>query len=115
MGVIGTIPSHVPPEVLHDPEQVGWRKSAVVVFTEATCATCAAALAGARAAAGLNRAVVEVEYGAYRDLHAQLGIDAVPTTVVVQPSGTVTAGFIGRVGAEDLAQALADADGSPSA
>ncbi len=114
-GAAGTIPAHVPPEVFADPDQVGRHGCAVVVFTEATCHTCAAALQLARSVAGLNRAVVEIEYGANRELHAQLGIDAVPTTVVVQRSGAVTAGFVGRADADELASALTYADAQSDA
>lgn len=107
---VGAIPAHVPQAAFAQSQQAVRSTCAVVVFTEATCQSCAAALQLARAVAGERRTVVEIEYGARRDLHAQLGIDAVPTTVVVLPDGAVTAGFVGRVPAEALAAALADAD-----
>jgi thioredoxin-like negative regulator of GroEL len=74
----------------------------VVVFTSATCHTCADMAAKAKVLASRNVAVVEVEFNAERDLHARYRIDAVPTTVIVDGSGVVRSSFLGRVSATDL-------------
>ena len=51
----------------------------------------------------------ELEYGAQRAVHDRYGIDAVPTTLVVDTSGVVVASFIGPVTATDLWAAVAEA------
>jgi thioredoxin-related protein len=74
----------------------------VVVFTSATCHTCAEMATKAKVLASPNVAVVEVEYTAQRDLHQRYRIDAVPTTVLADAQGVVRASFLGRVSATDL-------------
>ena len=74
----------------------------LVVFTSATCHTCADMATKAKVLAGPQVAVVEVEYAAQRDLHQRYRIDAVPTTVFADAAGVVRASFLGRVSATDL-------------
>jgi hypothetical protein len=81
----------------------------LVVFTSATCHTCADVANKARVAASAAVRVVEVEYGAERDLHRRYGIDAVPTTVLADRTGVVRASFMGPVSAADLWAAIAEA------
>ncbi len=81
----------------------------VVVFTSATCHTCAEMTTKAAVLASPHVAVVEVEYNAQRSLHQRYRIDAVPTTVVADAQGVVRASFLGRASATDLWAAVADA------
>lgn len=80
----------------------------VVVFTSATCDACADMLAKARVVESREVAVVDVEYTAARDLHSRYAIEAVPSIVVAGPDGTVRAGFLGPVKAQDLWAAVAE-------
>lgn len=99
---------HVPDQLdladfrpLASPESAGadW---VLVVFTSATCHTCADMIVKARALESRQVAVVEAEYTAHRALHERYGIDAVPTTVLADREGVVRASFLGRVSATDL-------------
>ena len=89
---------------------------AIVVFSEQTCRTCASALGVVRGPAGAGLPVAEVPFGTRRDIHRELAIDTVPTTVVVCADGNVVDGWIGRVDLAELALALALAEalGRPS-
>ena len=87
---------------------------AIVVFSEQTCRTCATALGVVRGPAGAGLPVAEVPFGTSRDVHRELSIDTVPTTVVVGADGNVVDGWIGRVDLAALALALAEALVSPS-
>ncbi len=80
---------------------------AIVVFTEETCRTCAAAIAAVRGPAGKGLPVTEVPFVAERELHRRHGIDTVPTTVVADFDGQVVDGWIGQVDVSGLAAALA--------
>ena len=80
---------------------------AVVVFTEETCRTCAAALAVVKGPAGAGLPVAEVPFGAERELHRRHRIDTVPTTVVTDADGQVIDGWVGSVDLSELAAALA--------
>ncbi len=81
----------------------------MVVFTSATCATCAATWEVARQLASSAVATQEVE--AIRDaaLHDRYGIDAVPTTIVCDAEGGVVRSFLGPVSATHLWAAVAEA------
>jgi len=79
----------------------------VVVFSSATCAVCQQVSSKARVLAGPQVAVVEVEYGAYRALHARYRIDSVPLTVIADVDGVVREHFLGPVSATDLWAAVA--------
>ena len=79
---------------------------AIVVFTEETCRTCAAALAVVRGPAGAGLPVAEVTFGDDRELHRRHGIDTVPTTVVTDIRGQVVDGWVGSVDLSGLAAAL---------
>jgi hypothetical protein len=81
----------------------------VVVFTSATCTTCAATWEVARQMASSVVATQEVE--AIRDaaLHDRYGITAVPTTIVCDAEGGVVRSFLGPVSATHLWAAVAEA------
>lgn len=81
----------------------------VAVFSSATCDVCAQVLAKAEVLECGDVGVVEVEYGADRDLHERYSIDAVPTTVVADAHGVVVASFLGPMTATDLWAAVAEA------
>lgn len=80
----------------------------VVVFTAATCSTCAGVWSKARLLASDEVAVQEVEAKADRALHARYRIDAVPAVVVADATGDVRASFLGPVTATDLWATLAE-------
>ena len=82
---------------------------AVVVFSSASCHTCADVVAKARVLESPGVSVVDVEFGAERALHRKYAIDAVPIVAVVDPDGVVHRGFAGPVTATDLWAAVADA------
>ena len=83
----------------------------VVVFSSATCETCADVARKADVLRSADVGVVEVEYATARDLHRKYDIQAVPIVVIADSEGVVQAGFAGPVTAEDLWGALADVRG----
>ncbi|MGE3620129.1 MAG: hypothetical protein AB7L84_06670 [Acidimicrobiia bacterium] len=80
----------------------------VVVFSSATCDSCAGVWDRARHLESDAVATQEVEVVADRELHRRYGIEAVPTTVVVDARGVVRASFLGPVTATDLWAAVAE-------
>jgi thioredoxin-related protein len=83
----------------------------LVAFTSATCHTCSDMVAKALVLASPSVGVVEVEFGADRDLHRRYAIDAVPTLVLADRDGVVRRSFVGSVTATDLWAAVAEARG----
>jgi hypothetical protein len=81
----------------------------VLVFTSATCGTCAATWEVARQLESPAVATQEVEVGAEPALHERYGIDAVPTTIVCDAAGGVVRSFLGPVSATHLWAAVAEA------
>ncbi|MCX7619696.1 MAG: thioredoxin family protein [Acidimicrobiales bacterium] len=79
----------------------------VVVFTSATCETCAAVAAAASRLSGPGVAVQEVEVGVASALHERYGIDAVPTLVMADADGVVRASHVGPLDDVDLGEVLA--------
>jgi Glutaredoxin len=84
----------------------------VAVFTSTTCGSCADVVTAARSLAGVDVAVVEVEYQAQRPLHERYGVEAVPLLVIADAEGAVRASMFGPVGAAELAKAFAAASAS---
>ena len=80
----------------------------VIVFSSATCQTCADVVAKAKVLECEEVAVVEVEFSANRELHKRYEIDAVPGVIVVDDRGVVRASFSGPVTATDLWAAVAE-------
>jgi hypothetical protein len=74
----------------------------VVVFTSATCTTCAGVLAKAKPLENDEVAVQEVEAVARKDLHQRYAIDAVPTLVVADAAGVVRGSLVGPASAEEI-------------
>ena len=81
----------------------------VVVFTSATCNTCAATWEVARQLESPAVATQEVEAKRDAALHDRYGIDAVPTTIVCDDAGGVVSSFLGPVSATHLWAAVAEA------
>jgi hypothetical protein len=79
----------------------------LVVFTSASCHSCADVARKAKAAASRSVSVVDVEHGASPELHRRYRIDAVPTTVIADADGVVRRSFLGPVSATDLWVAVA--------
>jgi hypothetical protein len=81
----------------------------VAVFSSANCDVCASVVAKTKALASAHVAVQEIEYSADKPLHERYGIDAVPTTLIVDCDGVVRRNFVGPVTATDLWAAVAEA------
>ena len=81
----------------------------VVVFSSATCETCAAVVEKARVMESDEVAVHDVEVKAEPDLHERYRIEAVPTVVLADAEGVVKASFVGPPTATDLWAAVAEA------
>lgn len=99
---------HVPAQ-LHRPDferpDAEWL---VVVFTSATCSSCAGMWEKARQLESDAVAVQEVEVSARKDLHDRYAIDGVPITLVADVEGVVRATFLGPATATDVWAALAE-------
>ena len=80
----------------------------VVIFSSATCHTCADVVSKATVLATATVAVANIEYPHRKDLHDRYGIDAVPTVIIVDESGVVKGSFIGPVTATDLWAGVAE-------
>jgi len=83
----------------------------VAVFTSATCNTCAGVLERARHLESEDVAVQELEVTSAKAIHDRYRIDAVPTLVIADMSGTVQQAFLGPVTAAELWSALAELRG----
>lgn len=81
----------------------------VVVFTSATCSTCADVWAKAEVLASDEVAVQEVEAVRDRALHQRYQVGAVPIVVIADRRGVVVDSFLGPVSATHLWAALAEA------
>jgi hypothetical protein len=81
----------------------------VAVFSSATCDSCAGVWERARHLESSAVAVEEVELVERKALHERYGIEAVPTTLVVDGAGVVQRSFLGPVTATDLWAAVAEA------
>jgi hypothetical protein len=74
----------------------------VVVFTSATCDTCAGVLAKARPLESPEVAVEEVEAVTRKDLHQRYAVDAVPMLLVADAEGVVRGSLVGPASAEEI-------------
>lgn len=81
----------------------------VVLFSSATCDSCAAMRTRLVPLESDEVAVEEVEHPARRELHRRYRVEAVPTTLVADADGLVRAAFVGEVPAADLVAAVAEA------
>jgi hypothetical protein len=83
----------------------------VVVFSSATCSTCADVVSKAQVLASPAVAVREIEWSAERALHRRYAIDSVPITVLADREGIVRESFLGPVSASELWTRVAAARG----
>ena len=81
----------------------------VVVFTSTTCDGCARVTAKAEVLASPEVGYEAVPFQERRALHERYGIEAAPTTLIVDADGVVAKSFVGDVTATDLWAALAEA------
>lgn len=81
----------------------------VVVFSSASCGTCAAVGEAARPLASDEVSVQLVEVGEHAELHERYRVEAVPITVIADSRGVVVRSFMGPVGATHLWAAVAEA------
>lgn len=81
----------------------------VVLFTSATCESCAGLYDKAKPLESGEVAVFESEFPADRARHERYHIDAAPTTVVADADGVVRAALVGPFDAAELWSAMADA------
>ena len=80
----------------------------VVVFSSATCDSCAKSVSQAELLSSDNVVSQDVEVKAHPDLHRRYGIEAVPTTLVADGDGVVRASFVGPPAAAELWAAVAE-------
>ena len=81
----------------------------VVVWTSATCDSCARATAKARLLESPQVAYEEVAWQQRRDLHDRYRVDTVPLMVLADAEGVVKVSFVGAPNFTDLAGAVAEA------
>ena len=80
----------------------------VLVFTSATCESCARATAKAEVLASQEVAYQEVSWQEQPDLHRKYGVEVAPAIVFADWEGVVRASFVGPPSATDLWAAVAD-------
>ncbi len=84
----------------------------VVVWTSATCASCAGATAKARLLEGPDVGYVEVPWQERKDLHDRYHVDDVPLLVLADPEGVVRVSFVGAPSLDELTAAVSAARGA---
>jgi hypothetical protein len=77
-----------------------------VVFASATCNTCPEVWAMVEPFGGDRLAVQRIDVQDRSELHRRYRIDGVPTTVLADADGVVSATFFGPIPPEDLAAAV---------
>lgn len=81
----------------------------LVVWTSATCDSCARATSKAQLLASPQVSYVEVPWQERRDLHERYGIEDVPLLVLADRDGVVEVSFVGTPNFTDLVGAVAEA------
>lgn len=104
-----TQPSHAVPAQLDRADFPAGSPWLVAVFSSASCTTCADVVRKAKVLQSADVTVVDVEFGASRELHRKYDIQAVPIVAIADQDGVVRAGFAGPVTATDLWAAVAEA------
>jgi len=99
------IPDHLDGSDFHDTPG----NRLLVVFSSNKCKTCAQVIESVSRIRLPKLTVEEVEIETRPDLHAKYDIDAVPTTVLAEPSGRVVKSFLGPAGRELIERAISDA------
>lgn len=100
----GSLPTHVRRSDFPRPD-TPWL---VVLFSSATCASCADARTVVEPLESAEVAVADIEFSAQRSLHDRYGIDAVPSVIVCDAIGAVRASILGPPKAADLWSTLAE-------
>lgn len=95
-----------PRQVDRNDFEVDPNKTMVVVFTSATCNSCAGVWKTVSAVDHPRVGVQHVEIQTNPGLHERYKIDGVPTTMIVDPDGVVRGSFFGPFPAEKLDAAL---------
>jgi hypothetical protein len=80
----------------------------VVLFSSATCESCAVMAAKVSVLDSEDVATCEVEFAAARGLHERYAIDSVPLVIVADGEGITRAAFLGPTSATDLWAAVAE-------
>jgi hypothetical protein len=80
----------------------------VVLFSSASCESCAVMAAKVSVLESADVAVSEVEFGTQRAVHERYAIDSVPLVVVADREGVTRAAFLGPTSATDLWAAVAE-------
>ena len=80
----------------------------VVVFTSATCETCAKVWTSTQLVESNEVAIENVEVAASKDLHDRYNITAVPAVVIADGAGVAQASFLGPPTSADLWAKLAE-------
>ncbi len=80
----------------------------VVLFTSATCDSCAGLYDKAATLESDEVAVAEVEYFARPELHERYHVDAAPMTLIADADGVVRAAFVGAFAAAELWTTVAE-------
>ena len=83
-----------------------------MLFTSASCASCAGLYEKAKPLESDDVAVTEVEFTAQKDLHERYRVDAAPMTLVADRDGVVRASFMGAFGATELWNSVAELRGT---
>jgi len=78
----------------------------VVLFSNEGCDSCETMRERVTALGADDVAVYEVGYTAAQSVHERYGVEAVPTTVVIDGDGVVRASWIGAADADELAAAI---------
>lgn len=104
----GSSPYHVPTQLDRGDFEGAEADWLVVVFTSATCGSCAQTLARAGIMSSASVAVAEVELTEHPELHRRYGIDAVPIVLMVDRRGVVMKSFVGPASATHLWGAMAE-------
>jgi len=81
----------------------------LVVWTSATCDSCARATAKAALLASPQVAYAEIPWQDQRELHERYNIDTVPLIVLADAEGVVQVSFVGTPNFTDLVGAVAEA------
>ncbi len=81
----------------------------IVAFTSTSCESCHRVVAAIDRMDRDDLVTTTVELESNPDLHHHYRIDAVPTTLIADPGGTVRKSFLGPVGYEAIEHALSEA------
>ena len=80
----------------------------VVLFSSASCESCAVMSAKVAVLACADVVVSEIEYPSEKTMHERYAIDSVPLVVVADADGVTRAAFLGPTSATDLWAAVAE-------